>query len=103
MNQPEPNKQRELAILTIHNQWIIGFYVGADIFLVTTHYVLRDDGKFEELTMHMHRSVVERWVELDSLFAGSGEPAASVRLGGSYPPSKGGGGGGYDLTVTVKK
>lgn len=62
----EPNKNRELAICTSHNQWIIGFYVGDGIFKVTTRYSLLDDGTWREETTKIHISSVSRWVEIDS-------------------------------------
>ncbi len=62
----EPNKMRELAILTKLGQWIIGYYMGDGNFRITTRYSLKSDGSWHEETSFLHIASVERWVELDS-------------------------------------
>ncbi len=63
----EPNRNRELAICTTNNQWIIGYYMGNGQFRITTRYSLKSDGSWHEETSFIHIGSVKRWVELDVL------------------------------------
>ena len=91
MRNLEPNKNRELAVCTIHDQWLIGYYVGDGLIKATTQYVLRPDGKFEEMTTTIHMSAISRWVELENR-------TTDGHLEG-LPRGEGNDSGGYYLTV----